>query len=43
MIRSIEILREPLVILGSSVLVFYTFSWLLEKLADFLGIDEDLD
>ena len=41
MIRSIEILWEPLTILGSSIIVFYGFSWVLEKFADWIGLEED--
>jgi len=43
MIRSIEILWQPLVVLGSSILVFYGFDWILNKIADWLGVEEDLD
>jgi hypothetical protein len=41
MIRSIEILWEPLTILGSSIVAFYGFSWVLEKFAHLIGLEDD--
>ena len=29
--------------IGAIIAFFLIFSWLMEKVADFLGIDEDLD
>ena len=34
---------DPVVILVSSISVFFAFSWLLEKLSDRLGFEDDED
>jgi hypothetical protein len=40
-IRSIEILWEPLTILGSFIVTFYGFSWVLEKFARLIGFRDE--
>ncbi len=37
----IEILVDPLVVFSGIVFVFYAFSWILEKIASFLGFEDD--
>ena len=37
---SLSFWMEPVVILVSSMFVFFTFSWLLEKIADRLGVED---
>ena len=41
MIQSIEILWEPLVALGSCIIVFCVFDWVLGKVADLLGVEDN--
>jgi len=41
MIRSIEILCEPLTILFFTIVVFYSVSWLMGKFADLIGFEKD--
>jgi len=43
MIRSINLLWEPTLLIVGTIMVFYGFDWILNKIADWLGVEEDLD
>ena len=43
MIQYIELLWEPLTILGCGIGVFYGLSWILEKFAHLIGFEDDGD
>ena len=43
MIRFIEVFWGPITILVCTIGVFYGFSWILEKFAEWLGFDNDED
>jgi hypothetical protein len=34
---------EPLWLVGGSIITFYGLTWLLEKIADVLGVEEEED
>ena len=41
MIQYIELLWEPLTVFGCMILVFYGFSWVLDKFAGLIGFDDE--
>ena len=43
MIQYINLLWEPALLIGGCIAVFYSFDWILNKIADWLGVEEDLD
>ena len=41
MIQYIELLWEPLTILFFTIVTFYGFAWVLEKVGDLIGFEDD--
>jgi len=40
MIRSINLLWEPTLLIVGTIMVFYSFDWILNKIADWLGVED---
>ena len=40
MIQYIEILWEPALLIAGCVIIFYGFDWVLNKVADWLGVKD---